>query len=118
MTKPYSKDRRTRGVAAAGAGGSCGEVAQQFSIGSSSVARGAQRFRRTGCVAAKPMGGERHSRLKDERDLRLARGAAVARCGGGRLSDFAGQSYQNVSRETFWYDWRGEYAHGLLHPAA
>ncbi|PZR81553.1 MAG: hypothetical protein DLM68_17515 [Hyphomicrobiales bacterium] len=28
---------------------------------------GAQRSRRTGCVAAKPAGGERHSRLKDER---------------------------------------------------
>jgi hypothetical protein len=24
------------------------------------------------------------------------------------LSDFAAQSYQNVSRETFWYDWRSQ----------
>ncbi|MGH6793942.1 MAG: hypothetical protein ACREDH_01760, partial [Methylocella sp.] len=27
------------------------------------------------------------------------------------LSDFGPQSYQNVSRETFWYDWR-EYERG------
>ena len=39
--------------------------------------RWAQRFRRTGSVAAKPMGGERNSRLKDERDWLLARIAAA-----------------------------------------
>lgn len=77
MTKPYSDDLRTRVVAAIGAGGSCREAAKQFSIGVSSVVRWAQRFRRTGSVAAKPMGGERHSRLKGERDWLLAR-VAVA----------------------------------------
>jgi transposase len=73
MTKPYSEDLRTRVVAAAGARGSCREVAKQFSVGVSSVVRWAQQFRRTGSVAAKPMGGERNSRLKDERDWLLAR---------------------------------------------
>ncbi len=40
MTKPYPEDFCTRGVAAAGAGGSCREAPQQFGIGASSVARG------------------------------------------------------------------------------
>jgi transposase len=76
MTKPYSEDLRTRVVAAVGAGASCREAARQFSISVSSAVRWAQRFRRTGSVAAKPMGGERHSRLKDERDWLLALVAA------------------------------------------
>jgi transposase len=63
-------------------GGCCGgrklpDAAKRFSIGVSSVVRWAQRFRRTGSVAAKPMGGERNSRLKDERDWLLARIAAA-----------------------------------------
>src|ERR1700730_9121116 len=73
MTKPYSEDLRTRVVAAVVAGASCRDAAQRFSIGVSSGVRWAQRFRRTGSVAAKPMGGERNSRLKDERDWLLAR---------------------------------------------
>src|ERR1700731_1560847 len=73
MTKPYSEDLLTRVVAAVVAGASCRDAAQRFSIGVSSVVRWAQRFRRTGSVAAKPMGGERNTRLKDERDWLLAR---------------------------------------------
>ena len=77
MTKPYSEDLRTRVVAAVVVGASCRDAAKRFSIGVSSVVRWAQRFRRTGSVAAKPMGGERNSRLKDERDWLLARIAAA-----------------------------------------
>ena len=58
-------------------GVNCRAAAKQFSIGVSSVVRWAQRFRQTGSVAAKPMGGNRHSRLKDERDWLLARVAAA-----------------------------------------
>jgi putative transposase len=76
MTKPYSEDLRTRVMAALGAGASCREAAKQFSISVSSAVRGARRFRQTGSIAAKRMGGERHSRLKDERDWLLARIAA------------------------------------------
>src|ERR1700682_1132033 len=78
MTKPYAEDLRTRVVAAVVAGASCRDTAQRFSIGVSSVVRWAQRFRRTGSVAAKPIGGERNSRLKDERDWLLARVTAEA----------------------------------------
>jgi hypothetical protein len=45
MTKPYSKDICTRGVAAVVAGGSCRNVAQQFSIGASRVVPRPQWFR-------------------------------------------------------------------------
>ena len=58
------------------AGASCRDAAKRFSTGVSSVVRWARRFRQTGSVAAKPMGGERNSRLKDERDWLLARVAA------------------------------------------
>jgi putative transposase len=72
MTKPYSEDLRRRVVAAIGAGASCREAAKRFSISVSSVVRWAQRFRQTGSVVAKAMGGERHSRLRGERDWLLA----------------------------------------------
>jgi len=73
MTKPYSEDLRTRVVAAVGLGASCREAAKWFSIGVSSVVRWTQRFRQTGSVAARPMGGDHNSQLKDERDWLLAR---------------------------------------------
>jgi putative transposase len=73
MTKPYSEDLRTRVVAAVGLGASCREAAKGFSIGVSSVVRWTQRYRQTGSVAARPMGGDHNSRLKDERDWLLAR---------------------------------------------
>src|SRR5580704_1875556 len=77
MTKPYSEDLRTRVVAAVVANASCRDASKRFSIGVSSVVRRAQRFRPTGSVAAKPMAGERNSRLKDERDWLLGRIAAA-----------------------------------------
>src|ERR1700724_3068944 len=54
MTKPYSEDLRTRVVAAVVTGASCRDAAKRFSMGVSSVVRWAQRFRRTGSVAAAP----------------------------------------------------------------
>jgi transposase len=77
MMKPYSQDLRSRVVAWVEGGASCREAAEQFSIGVSSVVRWMQRFRRTGCVWAKPMGGDHNSRLGGERDWLLARIAAV-----------------------------------------
>jgi transposase len=73
MTRPYSQDLRARVVAAVAAGGSCRAVADRFSIGVSSVVRWAQRFRMTGSVAAKPMGGARRQGLASEREWLLAR---------------------------------------------
>jgi transposase len=73
MAKPYSVDLRSRVVAVVVEGGaSCRETAVRFSVGVSSVVRWVQLFRRNGSVAAKPMGGDRNSRLGDERDWLLA----------------------------------------------
>ena len=58
------------------AGSSCREVAAQYGLNQSTVGKWVLRFRRTGGVEAKPMGGDRFSRLKDERDWMLARIAA------------------------------------------
>jgi len=77
MTKPYSEDLRSRVVESVEGGASCREAAEQFSIGVSSVVRWMQRFRRTGGVLAKPMGGDHNSRLGGERSWLLARIEAV-----------------------------------------
>jgi putative transposase len=59
MPKPYSRDLRERVVRAVEAGASCHEAAAAFEVSPSSAIRWVSRFRRTGSVAAKPMGGKR-----------------------------------------------------------
>jgi len=76
--KPYSDDLRWRVVSAVAGGMSCHEAAEVFSVGVSSVIRWVQRERETGSVSAKPMGGERGSRITGaDRDWLLARIAAA-----------------------------------------
>src|SRR5437868_6219396 len=59
MPKPYSRDLRERVVGAVEAGASCHEAAATFEVGVSSAIRWVARWRQTGSVAAKPMGGKR-----------------------------------------------------------
>jgi transposase len=59
MPKPYSRDLRERVVRAVEAGASRHEAAAAFEVSPSSAIRWVARFRRTGSVAAKPMGGKR-----------------------------------------------------------
>ena len=59
MPKPYSHDLRERVVRAVEAGASCHEAATTFEVSVSSAIRGVARWRQTGSVAAKPMGGKR-----------------------------------------------------------
>ena len=73
MSKPYSEDLRERVIAAVEGGLSCRQAAKVFAVGVSSVIRWVQRFRGTGSVAAKPMGGDHRSRLTGERDWILER---------------------------------------------
>ena len=77
MTRPYSGDLRSRVVATVGTGASCRKAAARFGVGISTVVKWMQRWRLTGSLAAKPMGGDRRSRLTSERELLLARIAAV-----------------------------------------
>ena len=67
MVRPYSEDLRERAVAAVERGMSRREAAALFGIGASTVVKWVQRFRSTGSVAAKPMGGDHRSRLGSER---------------------------------------------------
>jgi transposase len=71
MPKPYSQDLRERVVRAVEAGASCHEAAATFEVGVSSAIRWTARFRQTGSVRAKPMGGSR-SPLDAHKDFLLA----------------------------------------------
>jgi transposase len=73
MSKPYSEDLRERVVAAVEGGLSRRQAAEVFEVGISSAIRWVQRFRATGSVGAKPMGGDHRSRLTGERTWILAR---------------------------------------------
>jgi transposase len=59
MAKPYSQDLRERVVRAVEAGASRHEAAAAFEVSPSSAIRWVARWRRSGSVAAKPMGGKR-----------------------------------------------------------
>jgi len=71
MPKPYSQDLRERVVRSVEAGASCHEAAAAFEVGVSSAIRWVSRWRQTGSVAAKPMGGKR-SPLDAHKDWLLA----------------------------------------------
>jgi transposase len=71
MTRAYSEDLRRRVVAAVEGWGSCRHGAR-FGVAISTVVKRMQRWRRTGSVAARPIGGDRRSRLTGEHDWLLA----------------------------------------------
>ena len=71
MPRPYSQDLRERVVGTVEAGASCHEAAATFEVGVSSAIRWVARFRQTGSVQAKPMGGSR-SPLDAHKDRLLA----------------------------------------------
>src|SRR6266581_5279484 len=59
MPKPYSRDLRERVVRAVEVGASCHEAAVVFEVSPSSAIRWVARWRQSGSMAAKPMGGKR-----------------------------------------------------------
>jgi transposase len=77
MAKPYSEDLRKRVVAAVDGGLSRHQAAALFDVGVSTVVHWVRRWRETGSVAAKPMGGDHRSALGGERDWILERIAAM-----------------------------------------
>jgi transposase len=76
MVKPYSEDLRVRVVGRVEAGHPVREVAETFGVSVSSVVKWSQRKRRTGSVAARPMGSRQARSLAGQRDWMLARLAA------------------------------------------
>jgi transposase len=75
MAKPYSDDLRKRVVAAVEGGLSRRQAASLFDLGISTVVHWVWRFRETGSVAAKPMGGDHRSRLTTQRFGKLSQSA-------------------------------------------
>jgi transposase len=73
MARPYSLDLRERVVAAVMAGDSCRSVSAAFRVSVASVVKWSQRFRATGSVAARRMGGYRPRTLESESDWLLSR---------------------------------------------
>ena len=75
MARPYSEDLRDRVAGSVASGRTCRATAALFGVSVASVVKWSQRWRQTGSVAAKPMGG-RKLVLLSEREWLLARLAA------------------------------------------
>lgn len=73
MGAPYSTDLRSRVVATFRSGVSRLETAERYQVSESSVQRWVRLDRKTGSVAAKPMGGNRPFALANERARVLER---------------------------------------------
>ena len=73
MARALSPDLRERVIAAVDGGVSRRKAAALFKVSASAVIKWVQQFRQTGQVAAKPMGGDRRSRLTGERSWLLSR---------------------------------------------
>ena len=71
MPAPYSQDLRDRVIGAVAAGKSARAAAIWFGISVSTAIRWAQRWRAEGHAAARAMGGDHSSRLKDHREAVL-----------------------------------------------
>lgn len=63
MGKAYSDDLRRRVVVAMAAGRSCREVGATFDVAPSTAGNWYRRYRRESSHAARPMGGDRRSKL-------------------------------------------------------
>ena len=61
MARALSLALRERVIAAIEAGASCGQAADRFGVAKASAIRWHARFRSESEIAAKPMGGDRHS---------------------------------------------------------
>ena len=67
MPRAYSIDLRERVIALVASGTSAREAARRFNVSASSAIKWVQRWRRSGSVAAGPMGGRRRPPLDRER---------------------------------------------------
>lgn len=77
MARPFSRDLRERVVRGVEGGLSRRKAAAVFGVGIATVIEWVRVWRDSGRLEAKPMGGDRNSRLKDERAWLLERIAAV-----------------------------------------
>jgi transposase len=72
MPAPLSLDLRHRFIKAyENKEGSLRELAQRFAIGEATADRWWSRYKRTGEIAARPMGGDRHSKFDEDSEAVL-----------------------------------------------
>ena len=103
MGKAYSGDLRERVVAAMAAGRSCRDVGTAFDVAPSTAGNWYRRYRAESSHAARPMGGDRRSKLLEQADWIAERLAGTPELTLGEVrDDLAGRgvcvSYASVWR--------------------
>jgi transposase len=112
MGKPYSDDLRDRVVTAMSAGRTCREVGQAFNVAPSTAGNWYRRYQRTRSYAARPMGGDRRSKLTGEADWiaeRLAQACELT------LAEVRGELAQRGVEVSYTSVWRTVRRLGLRH---
>jgi len=108
MARPYSMDLRERVVGAVDGGLSRRRAASLFGVAISTVVEWVRVWRETGSVAAKAMGGDHSSRLKEERAWLLGRIEAVPDLTLQEIRTELGARGVHVGYGTVWRFFAGE----------
>lgn len=102
MTAPLSNDLRERVVGAVEDGESCRSVAARFGVSVSSVVKWHQRYRATGSVAPRKMGGHRKRVLEPHRAFIVERINQTSHLTLHGLKDELAARGVKVSHDTVW----------------
>ena len=102
MGKAYSNDLRDRVVAAMAAGRSCRDVGAAFDIAPSTAGNWYRRHQQTQSHAARPMGGDRRSKLTKHADWIAARLAQTSELTLGEVRDELAGRGISVSYASVW----------------
>lgn len=102
MSKPYSGDLRDRVVAAMAAGRSCRDVGSAFSVAPSTAGNWYRRYQRTSSYAARPMGGDRRSKLTEHAGWIAERLAQASELTLGEVRDDLARRGIMASYATVW----------------
>ncbi|TCV57969.1 putative transposase [Neorhizobium sp. S3-V5DH] len=108
MVRPLSDDLRERAVAAVVAGESCRSVAARFGVAVSSVVKWSQRYRATGSVTPRKMGGYRKRVLEPHRAFIVERLHQTPHLSLHGLKDELAARGVAVSHNTVWQFLRRE----------
>lgn len=102
MGKPYSDDLRARVAAAMAAGRSCRDVGSAFNVAPSTAGNWYRCYQRTSSYAARPMGGDRRSKLTEQAGWIAERLAQAAELTLGEVRDELAERGIAVSYTSVW----------------
>lgn len=102
MGKPYSNDLRDRVVTAMAAGRSCRDVGSAFDVAPSTAGNWYRRYQRTTSYAARPMGGDRRSKLTEQAGWIADRLAHASELTLGEVRDDLAKRGIEVSYASVW----------------